>query len=178
MQTRGNIFILHYSKLHEFPQIRLCFSSRLQVSLPQRDVTSGSSFPLLVQPVAGIQSWCVGKEQIKEEEEEVWKRPHNLGGETRMPPLSLCKIAFSFISNCFFLQGEFSKRLSQEFTCVGMSLHRLTRAVQMFSRVDVREAAPNRFSWNKISEKTLRVVIQLQDTRWTNTAERRPLKSN
>lgn len=113
MQTRGNIFILHYSKLHEFPQIRLCFSSRLQVSLPQRDVTSGSSFPLLVQPVAGIQSWCVGKEQIKQEEEEVWKRPHNLGGETRMPPLSLCKIAFSFISNCFFLQGEFSKRLSQ-----------------------------------------------------------------
>lgn len=98
------------------------FSSCLQVLPPRLDVTSGSSFPLLVQPVAGMQSWCVGKEQIKEEEEEevsgIGHTTSALSDQDASLKAHPCKIAFTHLKLLPFAGWILNKTFSK-FTCVG-----------------------------------------------------------
>lgn len=139
MQTRGNNWYIN-------SLLRLaCRSCYLDVMLLQDPA-------LLVQPDAEIQSWYVGKERIEEEEEEVWKRPHK---PLFLSERSLCKIAFSFISNCSFSRDKFSKRLPQNLPVSVRHCIILTQAVQteIFSMWMWGRLPAHRFSWKKKNKK-------------------------
>lgn len=105
--------------------------------------------------------------EVEEEKEEVWRRPHK--------PLFLCKIASSLISNCVFTGNEFPKRLKFSL-CWYVTASSLPKLFKLL-RVDMRKHRLG-FKTKQNTKKTLRMIIQLQDTCWTNTSERRPLKSN
>lgn len=151
--------------LNDFQRILYYFSSCLQVLLPWRDVTSGSSS----QPGAEIQSTLWGK-----------NRQRSWGGEgggleEATQTSFLCKIASSLISNCLFTGNEFPNRLKFSL-CWYVTASSLPKLFKLL-RVDVRKHRLS-FKTKQNTKKTLRVIIQLQDTCWTNTTERRPLKSN
>lgn len=102
--------------------------------------------------------------QDKEEEEKIWKRPHERTEKTRTPLFicqsSPCKIVFLFISDWLFLQDDFLK-FCQSLPCVGISSSYPSCSSWIVCCVDVRK--------NK-SRNTLYVVNQLQDIRWTRAA--------
>lgn len=107
-----------------------------------------------------------------ERTDEVWKRPHDLSEDQLVshPP---CKIAFSFISNCSFLQDDFSKR--KVFLCWCIILTELFKmkcfSVWMWGGC-------TRSAGKKCIKKTLHVVSQLQDTHYRATAAQIELNQN
>lgn len=113
------------------------------------------------------------------------------GGDQDVPAESSpCKIAFSVILNCLFLQDEFSKRLSLSLPVLVCDCIILPKLFQLKCSpcgcgegcqcTGSARGGKSEKKWKKIKNirKTLHVVNHLQDSRWTNTMEWQPLKLN
>lgn len=98
----------------------------------------------------------------------------------RRPGRPSVKLPFSFIPDCLFLQNEFSKTdFVKSFPVLVSSLRHLIPLAPPPLELLKLKRSPC-WMWGRCrwcAEKKT-VVNQLQDTCWTNTKERQPIKSN